>query len=201
MNKKGFTLVELMVSITLLSIVLIFMMNTLVKLRDTNVAEGVETNLVVMQALIGKEINSDILKNGGIVNIEQVNGYLILTLGFNNTTYRKLSISNDNKTLKYEVYNKGTNEAIDTLVNKTIKESSYQFESFSSVSLDDVGNESDFYIIVQKYTGIPVLTILTILVREPCNCDNEDFECQDECWNKGNNNNYDIDVLSYFPNT
>lgn len=66
MDKKGFTLIELLISISLLSVVLIFMMNTLVKLRDTDIANGIETNLLVGQAIITKTISSDVLEKGGI---------------------------------------------------------------------------------------------------------------------------------------
>ena len=96
MDKKGFTLIELMISISLLSIVLIFMMNTLVKLRDTSLASGEETNLLVGQAIISKTINNDIILNGGVSSYECTDNFIELTLMNNETRYIELNEETNN---------------------------------------------------------------------------------------------------------
>lgn len=110
MNKKGFTLIELMISIGLISIMLIFMMNTLVKLRDTSIASGVETNLQVGQAIITHTVNSDVLENNGILSVEDEVGNSIcngslstnpMYLTLKNSQIRILKLEKDNTVFTY----------------------------------------------------------------------------------------------------
>ena len=60
MKKNGFTLVELTISIALLSVVMIFLLNflTLVKKEDIGIEET--TNMEIDKSVISKTINSDI---------------------------------------------------------------------------------------------------------------------------------------------
>ena len=128
MNKKGFTLIELMISISLLSIVLIFMMNTLVKLRDTSLASGEETNLLVGQAMISKTINNDIILNGGVKNYECLDNRVTLTLMTNKIRYIELNetTSNLEENMVITYRNPGLSEAI--LVRKL--DDKYSFDKF-----------------------------------------------------------------------
>lgn len=106
MNKKGFTLIELMVSIGLMSIMLVFMMNTLVKLRDTSVASGVETNLQVGQAIITNAVNIDVIENNGISSINNMCDGTLTTnpieIVMKNTKTRILSLEKDNTIFIYK---------------------------------------------------------------------------------------------------
>lgn len=111
MNKKGFTLIELMVSIGLISIMLVFMMNTLVKLRDTSIASGIETNLQVGQAIITNAVNKDVLENTGILSVKDelgnsvCNGILStnpMILTMKNTQIRILKLEKDNTVFIYK---------------------------------------------------------------------------------------------------
>ena len=70
MNKKGFTLIELIVSIILVSIVLISMTGTLVKLKDTYSLVNEDADARIFGATISKIVNDDLLKNNGIKTIE-----------------------------------------------------------------------------------------------------------------------------------
>lgn len=130
-NKKGFTLIELMVSIVLLSIVLVFMMNTLIKLRDTNLASGVETNILVGQAIISKTINTDILSSGGISSYTCAGKTVALNL--NDGTKREILLNDANNSTNVKektilTYNNiSTNETI--LIRKT--SNGYTYGDFS----------------------------------------------------------------------
>ena len=70
MNKKGFTLIELIVSIILVSIVLISMTGTLIKLKDTYSLVNEDADARIFGATISKIVNDDLLKNNGIKTIE-----------------------------------------------------------------------------------------------------------------------------------
>ena len=70
MNKKGFPLIELIVSIILVSIVLISMTGTLIKLKDTYSLVNEDADARIFGATISKIVNDDLLKNNGIKTIE-----------------------------------------------------------------------------------------------------------------------------------
>lgn len=62
MNKKGMTLVEIIISIALISIVLIFLFSLLVNVRDINSTSEVNTTYLINKALILKNIEEDLDK-------------------------------------------------------------------------------------------------------------------------------------------
>lgn len=70
MKKDGFTLIEILISITLVSIVLVSMLSTLVKLKDVYALSNNDTEVRVFGAVISRTINNDIIKNGGIDILE-----------------------------------------------------------------------------------------------------------------------------------
>lgn len=65
MNKKGMTLVEIIISIVLISIVLIFLFSLLVNVRDINSSSEVNTTYLINKALILKNIEEDLSKREG----------------------------------------------------------------------------------------------------------------------------------------
>ncbi|MDD6272997.1 MAG: prepilin-type N-terminal cleavage/methylation domain-containing protein [bacterium] len=66
MNKKGFTLVEVIMSIVLVSVVLTFMLASLVKLRNTYSEVNENTDALIFSSSISRIINNDLYDNGGI---------------------------------------------------------------------------------------------------------------------------------------
>lgn len=99
MNKKGFTLVELIVSIVLLLIVSSFMMNLLVQLKTKEKDLEYSFEMELNSAFISKMINGSVVKNGGINDIECTSSSC--EIQFNNNSTRFIDITNDNKTLVY----------------------------------------------------------------------------------------------------
>lgn len=69
MNNKGFTLIELIVSIVLVSMVLVSMTGTLIKLKETYNVVNEDADARIYGATISKIINDDFLKNNGIRTI------------------------------------------------------------------------------------------------------------------------------------
>ena len=61
MNKKGFTLIELSISVALLSVVIIYLLYFLKTVRDEDEGINAVTEMELDKAIISKTINSDIL--------------------------------------------------------------------------------------------------------------------------------------------
>ena len=142
MNKNGFTLVELIVSIVLVSIVLVSMTGTLVKLKETYNVVNEDADARIYGATISKIINDDFLKNNGIRDISCSNDEDMssceIVLGTNQKRTLEIlrnTIPNDSETI-YENgknvgtktdekttlrYSDSTTGAVKTLLIKTIE--------------------------------------------------------------------------------
>ena len=100
MNKNGFTIVELIISVTILSIVMVFALNLLVVLKEKETSLDTDTDMVLNQAFVSKKINGDIVKNGGIKSLNCTTTKCDFT--FNNDVKKTLTLTNNKKTIKYE---------------------------------------------------------------------------------------------------
>ena len=137
MNKNGFTLVELIVSIVLVS-----MTGTLVKLKETYNVVNEDADARIYGATISKIINDDFLKNNGIRDISCSNDEDMssceIVLGTNQKRTLEIlrnTIPNDSETIyengknvgtkTYEKttlrYSDSTTGAVKTLLIKTIE--------------------------------------------------------------------------------
>lgn len=128
MKKNGFTLVELTISIALLSVVMIFLLNflTLVKKEDVGIEEI--TNMEIDKSVISKTINSDILKENYINTFSCTKVLCDITL----KSGAKRSITIDGNVVKY----------IDTINNKVLlsRKTSlpYTLKSTSLTTIDKI---------------------------------------------------------------
>lgn len=93
MKKNGFTLIEIAISITLLSVVLLFVVNFLTFIRDDEGSISYETKLELTKNLVSKSINEDIKKNSGIKTLSCSEYSCLITL--NNDEERSLSIDEE----------------------------------------------------------------------------------------------------------
>ena len=69
MKKQGFTLVELILSIVLVSIIIVTMVGTILKIRQSYSIINQNIEARTYKALIAKVINEHFIKNGGVKNI------------------------------------------------------------------------------------------------------------------------------------
>ncbi len=99
MNKKGFTLVEIIVTLGLLSVVLVFMMNSIIKLRTSDEKANVDKTLMINQSIISYKINKDILSHGGISSFSSCTS-TSCTMTFTDSIVGTINITNS-KTLTY----------------------------------------------------------------------------------------------------
>ena len=70
MNKKGFTLIEVIVSVVLVSIVMVTLTSTLVELKKKSEVVALNTDAVVYSSVISRILNNDITENDGVKFIE-----------------------------------------------------------------------------------------------------------------------------------
>lgn len=69
MKKNGFTLIELIVSIVLVSVILVSLLATLVKLKQTYEVLEEDSDIRIYSSSITRHINNDIISNKGIKSI------------------------------------------------------------------------------------------------------------------------------------
>lgn len=94
MNKKGFTLFEVIVSIVLISIVLISMMATLVKIKDSYEIVYENSDALIYSSSIARIMNNDFEKNGGIRYVDCNYDGNTCDITLNNDQKRKIEIYN-----------------------------------------------------------------------------------------------------------
>ncbi len=98
-NKNGFTLIEIAISVTLLSVVMVFMIRFLSVIRKDEDGINTKTNMLINKTLVSKLINEDIRKNEGINNVTCTDNTCTLTL--TNEETRTLTLSEDKKKITY----------------------------------------------------------------------------------------------------
>ena len=98
LNKKGFTMVELMVSIALISIVMIFLVKLLVDVRYEGTNEVYDIKDQISRAEIIKTIEND-LKDYNIIDVTSTGNTLkTITIQTEENGNSKIDLSNDNPT-------------------------------------------------------------------------------------------------------
>ena len=94
MNKKGFTLFEVIIAVVLVSVLLTSMLVTLVKVRDAYSIVYENTDALIFSSSIARIINNDFQQNGGIRYIDcNYNGDLC-DITLNNDQKRRIEIYN-----------------------------------------------------------------------------------------------------------
>ena len=89
LNNKGVTLVEIIISIALISIVLIFLFSLLISVKDLNNNSQTNSTYLINKSLIIKTIEDDILKN----NSEEI---LVSGCDIQNAIYDEYTSESDN---------------------------------------------------------------------------------------------------------
>lgn len=76
LNKKGMTLVEIIISIALISIVLVFLFSLLVDVKDMNDEASINSDYLINKALILKNIEEDLDKENSVtLNTCEINNF------------------------------------------------------------------------------------------------------------------------------
>ena len=108
MNKKGFTLIEVLVSLSLVSVIAIFLFQIIFIIRDIYVEKSVKSELYIESSNISNLINKEILTkaNSGVElsdvrKISSDQAYLTYSDG----TSMYINIDRDTNTISYGNYN------------------------------------------------------------------------------------------------
>lgn len=105
MKKNGFTIIELITSFALASVIMIFIFNIVMILKDNYISKSMKTDLIIKQSLLSQKINEDFVSNN-IVSIATCtetskNCY---DIKFEDNTSKRLTITNNGNTIKYGDY-------------------------------------------------------------------------------------------------
>ena len=96
MNKKGFTLFEVIISVVLVSILLTSMLVTLVKIRDAYSIVYENTDALIFSSSIARIVNNDFQQNGGIRYIDCNYNGDVCDITLNNDQKRRIEVYNVN---------------------------------------------------------------------------------------------------------
>ncbi len=124
MMKKGFTLVELLVSIVLLSIVMLFMTNFVLSFKEQKKESNIDVNLMTNQAAISKTINYDVATYG--IDDVECESSIKCTITFDDESSKTIELTNNKNSIKY--YNSSNVYLIRTLSSDTFEEITYSSE-------------------------------------------------------------------------
>ncbi len=102
MNKKGFTVVELIVSFSLISLIVALLFQVIFILKDLYTDSGIRTELLTKQAIISEKINDE-LTNKTLVYANKC-GNNCINFAFSDGSMSELSFNRDDNTFKYGDY-------------------------------------------------------------------------------------------------
>lgn len=169
-NEKGMTIVELITSFSLSLIVMIFLFNIVLLLKDTYNYNSTKSSLVLEQSLLSSELNRD-FSNEKIKEIERCSAgdfcYDITIKTSTGEKQKRLSIDKDDKTIKYGNsynYTLGETEKFgDLKIYKNQTDASGNMNSYLVIEIPILSKISDevfgVKIIYTYYDGAPGLEL------------------------------------------
>lgn len=127
MNKKGFTLLEVVVSVVLVSLVLTAMLSALVKLKTTYSTSNENTDALVFASSLTRIINNDFEQNGGIryIECETETDENVCNIILNNNQKRRISVYKTERGYKVPIGNEIPKVKITDPDNETAISSDY----------------------------------------------------------------------------
>ena len=102
MKKRGFTLIELAVTFSLISVIIVMLFQLIISLRELYIKGDLQTTMLSKQGILIQKINHD-LNEYHLKNITSCGNFCI-TLHFQTGTAYNLSIDIDNKSIQYHNY-------------------------------------------------------------------------------------------------
>ena len=147
MNKKGFTLVELITSFALASVIMIFIFNIVVILKQNYISKSVRTDLMIKQSLLSQKMNEDFTNNNikNIATCDSVKKCYDIT--FADESVKRLTISADNSLITYGDYSyQLTNSSYANKINVSVTKS-----TVTDITLNDSILVVDMPIYNKKY--------------------------------------------------
>lgn len=103
MNKKGMTIVELVVSFSLATVIALFLIEIVIFLKDTYVTNGIKSEMVLRQSLISDRINS-LLHEQTITMVSNNCGEYCLELSFEDNSISTINFDINNNRVIIDDY-------------------------------------------------------------------------------------------------
>lgn len=123
-NNKGFTLVELIASFTLALIIMFFLFQIVIAVKELYVSSGMKTELLIKQANLEKQLVTD-LKEKDLTKISSC-GEDCYTFSYNNSASKTLQVDRNHNTIQYGDYKvtlmEGSSIGEYTIQNQTISD-------------------------------------------------------------------------------
>lgn len=101
-KKNGFTVVELIVSFTLVMVIVVFLFQIIISLKEMYVGNGIKSSLLNKQAVMTQKIYDD-FRNKNVLSFSSC-GTNCITLTFDDTTTSTLKIDKDQNLFEYGDY-------------------------------------------------------------------------------------------------
>ncbi|MDD2181574.1 MAG: hypothetical protein PHW32_04310, partial [Bacilli bacterium] len=102
LNNKGFTVVELVLSFSVTTIVIVLLFQLVVSLKDLYNSSGFKTELFIKQATITEQINKE-LNNKTIISVDDC-GTDCIVFNFTDGSSSELSVNREQVILNYSGY-------------------------------------------------------------------------------------------------
>lgn len=116
-NKKGFTLVEVAISVSLLSFVMVFMLKFVSEIRKDEDSISLNTDMLLNKAIISKTINEDVNEEG-ISTLTCSN--IKCTINLKNNKTKTIEITDDGTKLTYKNITDDEIELVRVLPNEYV---------------------------------------------------------------------------------
>lgn len=156
MNKKGFTLVEIIASISLISVVVIFLFQIIITIKNLNDSEVSKTNNQMAVAIITREVEKDLnsfgLEQEPTTTCDTTQKNIIPATAENikciKLIYRSINVKNNegyiiyytNKKKSFLAYKRGKNNTIET---QTVREISIEPNNELDIEIIPVSSEDN----------------------------------------------------------
>lgn len=159
MNKKGLTLIEIIVSIALISIVMVFLFQIVITIKNANDRQNNSSNNKVSVLIITREVQKDLdsfgLENTPIANCDfddnsnnivpatasKVNCVKILYDSNNAKNNEGYILYYENNNKYFLAYKRGKGNVIET---QTVREISVEPQDDLDINISKVGNDNDY---------------------------------------------------------
>lgn len=115
LNKKGFTLIEVTISVALLSFVMVFMFRLLNIARKDENAISLTTELLLNKSILSKNLNESIKKGEGISSSSCTEN--ACTFNMNDGTIKELKLTNNNTVVELTDTTNNLKEVVRELPN------------------------------------------------------------------------------------
>lgn len=101
-KNKGFTVVEMIVSFSVTMVIMVFMFELVILVKDLYVSYGIKTEMLTKQSILSEKINSDLLSKDLIITSQC--GENCIDFYFSDNTKNRLKIDRDKGTFQYGDY-------------------------------------------------------------------------------------------------